>query len=457
MAARIGPPSKQDAGATRKAAARRRGAAGRWAVTWRQGRRLQVIGRFLLGSGLGALVGTGLLALASVVASAPGRSRLADPAPTAAAEMPEIAAGRSCGRCLRQTRLLLRNPSIRPEEAAPAAATADPAPEPVAEAAPQPDLHAPRPRPRPIARRRRRRRDAARCSGRCRGAAAARCAGKPGGPGRRRRSGHHGNSGRRAGSLPLQPRPKRRRNQPRPQKRSKHLWPGWPHRPAPPPPTSPACCRPRSAPAPADLPDLPPLTPEEEALLREIAEDGPGTALPSGLVPEAAPEAPSEPPVAGEAPPEDQILQPGGHSVDPAHGPRPVRRCRGRHRPTVCRASAMRPSNPAAAATGRGRRPPAGRLCPALRQSRSQARLRHRPDRRWQRGHRPRRTGRASLPGQLRAGSDASEGGRPCRDLPRGRAGGGDAGLGPAQGRVGRRCRSDAGGDGRGVARRRWP
>ena len=68
------------------------------------------------------------------------------------------------------------------------------------------------------------------------------------------------------------------------------------------------------APAPADLPGPPPLTPEEEALLREIAEDGPGTALPSGLVPEAAPEAPSEPPVAGEAPPEDQILQPGGES-----------------------------------------------------------------------------------------------------------------------------------------------
>ena len=63
-------------------------------------------------------------------------------------------------------------------------------------------------------------------------------------------------------------------------------------------PAQPAAPVAEAPPAPAESPGLPPLTPEEEEALARIAADGPGSALPSG---EAAPEAGAAP----EAPVED--------------------------------------------------------------------------------------------------------------------------------------------------------
>ena len=60
--------------------------------------------------------------------------------------------------------------------------------------------------------------------------------------------------------------------------------------PSLPDPTQPGALQADSAPMVAEMPELPPLTPEEEAMLRQIAEEGPGSALPPELLPEAEPE-----------------------------------------------------------------------------------------------------------------------------------------------------------------------
>ena len=60
-----------------------------------------------------------------------------------------------------------------------------------------------------------------------------------------------------------------------------------------------------ASPAPAEPAGLPPLTPEEEDMLARIAADGPGSALPSG---EAAPEAEVAPETASQAPAEDSSV-----------------------------------------------------------------------------------------------------------------------------------------------------
>nr|WP_240904353.1 divergent polysaccharide deacetylase family protein [Rhodobacter sp. SGA-6-6] len=80
-----------------------------------------------------------------------------------------------------------------------------------------------------------------------------------------------------------------------------------------------------AAPAPAEPPGLPPLTPEEEEMLARIAAEGPGSALPPGETApepaaEAAPEAAPEPPPVLTEREDDRVLRPEeeGSTLPPA-------------------------------------------------------------------------------------------------------------------------------------------
>lgn len=88
-------------------------------------------------------------------------------------------------------------------------------------------------------------------------------------------------------------------------------------------PDQPGAPQAETVPVVAGMPELPPLTPEEEALLRQIAEEGPGSALPpdllpAGLLPEVSAE--PTPEIAAEAAPEgaETLPAPEALETDPA-------------------------------------------------------------------------------------------------------------------------------------------
>jgi len=77
-------------------------------------------------------------------------------------------------------------------------------------------------------------------------------------------------------------------------------------------PAQPGALEAESAPLVAEMPELPPLTPEEEAMLRQIAEEGPGSALPPELLPEDPGQSVTE------ATPPQKIADPEISDPDPA-------------------------------------------------------------------------------------------------------------------------------------------
>ena len=88
-------------------------------------------------------------------------------------------------------------------------------------------------------------------------------------------------------------------------------------------PDQPGAPQAETVPVVAGMPELPPLTPEEEALLRQIAEEGPGSALPPDLLPaDLLPEVSAEPTpeMAAEAAPEgaETLPAPEALETDPA-------------------------------------------------------------------------------------------------------------------------------------------
>ncbi len=276
---------------------------------------VQVIGRFLLGAGLGGLVGTGLLALASVVSPVPVASRdgqaetalagndrsvvsepvvaptpdlpqapeavvePAAPAVTVPAEEPATAESAAAEPAAAE-------PAAEPA-AAPAAAPAVAAPAPLAEA-PQPDLATDAPlAPVPA--------DAESQPAAPASAEAPMAPAAPDSP-----AGLVGDVAPQPAETPAAA-----------PDLAGTAAPEAPSAPeggvtaadapatdlaapaSPAEPGQPGVPMAEAAPVVVDLPGPPPLTPDEEALLRQIAEEGPGTAVPvPETAPETAPEAP---------------------------------------------------------------------------------------------------------------------------------------------------------------------
>lgn len=238
-----------------------------------------MIGRFLLGAGLGALVGTGLLAIVSVMSPGPRPAPAAEtvvpeaaPASTAApeaedaapeaaapavADAPEAPAVAEAGESSPDTPSDTTEPAVAAAPSAPAELAGDPAPGPAEVPAAAPGVEA---------------------------AAAPEAPAAP-----------------EAGSAVPMP---------------EAVAEAAPPAGGPAKPEAPAA---EAAPAPAEPPGLPPLTPEEEEMLARIAAEGPGSALPPGETApepaaEAAPEAVPEPPPVLTEREDDRVLRPEGEA-----------------------------------------------------------------------------------------------------------------------------------------------